>query len=700
MMILTIIASVVCLALGAFTLSRNPRHASNIAFALGMGALALLEAGDSLILMFYGDNRLSAIGLGMSAAGAAMLPPVWLFFSLVFARANHKEMLSRWFPVLALLSCVSAFFIFWVFSRGIWELQPWFEVSGERAFSERLIFVSSTVGRYFFIYLILGLMLPLVQLENTLRSSTGARRWQIKYVVFGVGSILAFFIYLSSKAVLFSAISLQNLPVTSAVILISTLMMTVFIVRHRLLDVDIFISRYVVYNSVTILAVGLYLLATGVVVYGARYFNVPFNEFFTTPLVFIAFLVLVILLFTAKLRRKVQLFINRHFYKHKYEFRDKWMEAIDRISSKVTVAEIESTLAEMVSETMGAKVFLWVFEPSSRCFVSRSDVEDRFRVIAPSHPVLKLINEHPASGPFLLDEAYGDWTDGLVRAVNATVCAPLVVDREVIGFILQGPDMSGERYRQDDFDLLKAVTTQAAVQIKNTRLAEDILDMKEIEMFSRMSTFIMHDLKNLTNSLSLVSQNAEYNMGNTEFQKDAIRTIDGTVTRMKKLIEKLSTVAERPGARPELSSERADLGEAAGRALQKMALTDMKDVTVAKETDGAAVANVDPEAVEMVVLNLLMNAYEAIEDTGSIKVRAYRENGRACISVADDGPGIPREFIEKDLFKPFKTTKKNGFGIGLFQCKHLVEAQGGTIEVDSRGGGTVFTVSFPLMTGP
>ena len=67
------------------------------------------------------------------------------------------------------------------------------------------------------------------------------------------------------------------------------------------------------------------------------------------------------------------------------------------------------------------------------------------------------------------------------------------------------------------------------MQIKNLRLANDLMLAREVEAFGRMSSFIMHDLKNLTNSLSLVSQNAKHNINNPEFQQDAIKTIDATV---------------------------------------------------------------------------------------------------------------------------------------------------------------------------
>ena len=68
-----------------------------------------------------------------------------------------------------------------------------------------------------------------------------------------------------------------------------------------------------------------------------------------------------------------------------------------------------------------------------------------------------------------------------------------------------------------------------------------------------------------------------------------------------------------------------------------------------------------------------------------------------CITVSDNGRGMSEEFIEKHLFKPFYTTKWKGLGIGLYQCKSIVEAHGGSINVNSKEGvGTDFTVYLPL----
>lgn len=683
--ILPILGVALCVVLGLFTLFRNPRHPSNIGFALGMGSLAIIGVGNAMVLLSNAEGQIALLGMQVALIGQAILPVAWLLFFIVFARANYKKILSKWTPILLGTAIVSLFFVLWVGSSKFISLSS----SG--------LFILGPVGRYFYIYLLMGLVLNLIHLENTFRSSSGSKRRQIKYVMFGIGAILVFFIYLLSQALLFSTLNIQTIPVISVVILISTSMIALFVVRHRLLGVDIYISRYVVFNSLTVLIVGFYLLMIGIITHGIKYFDIPFNYFFTTLFIFISILALVVLLFTVKLRRKVQKFINRHFYKHKYDFRDKWMETIEKISSKRSVDEIQRTLTEMVSEAMGAKdIYLWLHDPVSRDYlITQNKLGMGYRRISYTHPLVQHMKTH--MDPFMINELLDNHqckdTYALVNSTGAVLCAPLVVGQEIIGFILQGEDLSGEPYRQDDFEILKAMTTQAAVQLKNIGLTQDLIAAREVEVFHRVSSFIMHDLKNLTNSLSLVSQNAKYNMDNPEFQQDTIKTLNNTVLRMKGLIERLSTV---PKAL-ELKRETVELNSLVHNAVKKIALPSTKSVTITKEIDGVPPIYVDPQAMEMVLLNLLTNAHEAIQREGNIKVQATLSERNVNVTIADNGTGMSEEFIETALFQPFKTTKKGGFGIGLYQCKSIVEAHGGKIKVESvEGKGTSFTVRLPV----
>jgi signal transduction histidine kinase len=105
----------------------------------------------------------------------------------------------------------------------------------------------------------------------------------------------------------------------------------------------------------------------------------------------------------------------------------------------------------------------------------------------------------------------------------------------------------------------------------------------------------------------------------------------------------------------------------------------------------------DAEEVGRVLRNLLLNAREAIAPEGTITLKTRSYPDRVELTVEDNGCGMAKEYIEKELFVPFHTTKGDGLGIGLYQSKKIIEAHQGTIRVESREGvGTVVFVSFPL----
>ena len=92
------------------------------------------------------------------------------------------------------------------------------------------------------------------------------------------------------------------------------------------------------------------------------------------------------------------------------------------------------------------------------------------------------------------------------------------------------------------------------------------------------------------------------------------------------------------------------------------------------------------------LLNLIQNAAEAMEDGGTVTVRAsdFPEGGGIVLAVQDDGPGIPPEQLKR-VFEPFFSTKFSGTGLGLAIARSLVEQHGGTLQVDSEvGKGTNF----------
>jgi signal transduction histidine kinase len=106
----------------------------------------------------------------------------------------------------------------------------------------------------------------------------------------------------------------------------------------------------------------------------------------------------------------------------------------------------------------------------------------------------------------------------------------------------------------------------------------------------------------------------------------------------------------------------------------------------------------DADRVEEMMQNQVLNSHEAIKDkSGTLTIEAgHTAKGSPTFAVSDTGRGMSRIFIETRLFRPFSTTKKSGIGLGLYTCREVIKASGGSIEVDSvEGAGTTFRVVLP-----
>ena len=193
-----------------------------------------------------------------------------------------------------------------------------------------------------------------------------------------------------------------------------------------------------------------------------------------------------------------------------------------------------------------------------------------------------------------------------------------------------------------------------------------------------MSAFFMHDLKNLAAKLSLVTQNLPVHFDNPEFRDDALRAVSQSVSKINGMCTRLSLLSQKLELRPKES----DLNEFVEETLS--GLDTYLKVPVVRDLHPVSPLAIDPDQMQKVLVNLLMNAHDAIADDGQIKVCTESRDGWAELSVSDNGSGMSKEFVEKHLFRPFQTTKKQGMGIGLFHCKTIVEAHGGRIEVESE----------------
>jgi putative PEP-CTERM system histidine kinase len=201
----------------------------------------------------------------------------------------------------------------------------------------------------------------------------------------------------------------------------------------------------------------------------------------------------------------------------------------------------------------------------------------------------------------------------------------------------------------------------------------------------------MHDIKNLVSQLSLVARNAERHADNPEFRADMVATLQSSVGKMNDLLARLSQHnkgrAEEP--RPIALKALADAVAASRRASHGVEVEGRADV----------IASADPVRLEQALAHLVQNAIDASGGGDPVAIRVALRGNEAVMDVIDHGAGMSPEFVRTRLFKPFASTKQDGFGVGAYEARTLVAAMGGRLEVESREGeGSRFSIVLPLAT--
>jgi hypothetical protein len=304
--------------------------------------------------------------------------------------------------------------------------------------------------------------------------------------------------------------------------------------------------------------------------------------------------------------------------------------------------------------------------------------------------------------PVLLDDLQGSpyLPEGggeqivLLKKRGISLLVPLMLEAKLVGVFALSKSRYGVPFDTEDLALIYTIAKQAASSLMRAQMAERIVRSKELETFHLFSTFVIHDLKNFVSMLSLVVQNMEKNFGNPAFQKDAVASVSQTVEKMNRMMARLSVLSSAPIP----CKTQTDLNDLLRGLMEEMEGIIRSRVVV--EYRDLPKIWVDPEQMMTVLRNLVRNADEATSNGGEIRLATEVKDGNVLFSVSDNGCGIPREYMEGELFTLFSSTKSDGFGIGLYQAKRIVESHGGRIEAESEvGKGSTFRIRLPVAMG-
>ncbi len=694
--LISLVAAAGAFLLALATLLSRPRSVANWSFFVGMLACSL-EQGCQVVgldavalqdMLFW--QRLAALPL-------ALVPVSWLVFSLTFARGNHREFLQKWRPGLILFAALPL-------GLALWQGQGWIRDAVWTEQAGHWVFPVTLAGKALHLTMLLTSILIITNVEWTFRAAVGTSRWRIKYAVIGVALLFGVRIYSSSQVILYSANNVQLIVLNSAALALACLLLGVWAWRSRAADVDLYPSTAALHKSLTVLLAGAYLIVVGVL---AKLVSaLGGSESFPLKALFIllALVGLSMLYLSDRVGQATRRFVSRHLKRPLHDYRAVWTTFTERTTAVMDRQEFARAAVKVISETFEVlSVTLWLVDSSRNHLTLAASTALEPAPVGPNHlpdEVLPELTHLFAAGaqPIDIDGCEESWCKAL-RSSNPVFfpkgghrhCLPLVSRGEVLGLIILGDRVRGMLLAAEDLELLKCLGDQIAAGVCNLSLSERLLNAKEMEAFQLMSAFLVHDLKNTASALSLTLRNLPIHFENPAFREDALRTLGKSVGRINELIWRLTTLREKR----ELKPAPADLNQIVTTALEAAGAS--PEIAVVSRLQPLPAFAMDRRQVESVIVNLLLNAKEALGSRGEIRVETSRENGWALLSVADTGCGMSPEFVANSLFKPFKTTKRNGLGIGMFQVKAVVEAHGGKIAVNSHAGqGTTFRLWLPI----
>ncbi|MGB7404650.1 MAG: XrtA/PEP-CTERM system histidine kinase PrsK [Pacificimonas sp.] len=530
----------------------------------------------------------------------------------------------------------------------------------------------------------------LVLTHNLFVSSAPANRWSLNLLCIGLAGLFAYDLNLFTLQLLdpvlavsfFDGRGLANAAL-APLFLLSTL-------RNRGLTIQL--SRQAAFQTFALGAVGLYLVVMSLAAWLLGIVGGDWSRLLQIGLVFAAILLGATVLFSGRARAWLRVKINKHFFAYKYDYREEWLRFITTVSRSgpgfgQLPERVVEGVASIVDSPGGALYVLDAhgqMQPAARWnFRSLDPVPfDLSPSLAESLGTNARIVEVGADGA------------GLPKAISgnprAWLLVPLGHVAALTGTILLERPRSRRDLDWEDFDILRTVGRQAASYIAEQSALESLEESRKFEEFNRRFAFIMHDIKNLVSQLSLVARNAEKHADNPEFRADMVATLQSSVGKMNEMLARLSQESAGPRA-DEHFDLRAMLVEIAADKNRTGANVRLDAEDYPLEIPGSR------SKLEQAVGHLVQNAIDAGSAGSPVDLRLRNEAGAVKLIVEDRGEGMTAEFVRDGLFRPFRSTKTAGFGIGAYEAREIVRSGGGRMDVETTPGeGTRFVIHFPV----
>jgi putative PEP-CTERM system histidine kinase len=472
--------------------------------------------------------------------------------------------------------------------------------------------------------------------------------------------------------------------------------------RHAGWSKTLFVSREVVFYSATLTGVGVYLIAMAA---GGLFIRERGGEWGAS--VQLAYLlaalgVLAFVLSSARLKAELRVFISKHFFRNRYDYRGEWLRLTRTLSDSNQELPLDQRSIKALCAIVGSNGGqLWLDRTGRSLYEPFSAWQAPFPSgeFSAESPLVRFLKQTQwvidtrqyEQDPEHYQHAFE--TEGAAVPSDSLIF-PLIHQNAMLGIVRldRGPNLRDLNY--EDHDLLKTAGRQVAAFLAHDLAMEQLTETRQFEAYNKLSAFVMHDLKNLLAQQALLVDNARRFRDRPEFIADVISTVDNGVQRMRRLLRQLEQGV------PVAQDQRVELNKVLLRAVSSC--SDASKVPCSFTDNTQLWVRASPDQLTSVILHIITNAQEASAADGVVAISLTEApGGRALIEVRDSGSGMSEEFVRRRLFRPFDTTKGSaGMGIGAYQAREVARGLGGDMTVVSEPNkGTVVRLWLPQAIG-
>lgn len=547
-----------------------------------------------------------------------------------------------------------------------------------------------------FIIEILLSVCGLVAIEQLVRNTREDLRWRLRYLNIGVGLLFTYSLLQGATGLLFGGRLSVLTILQPAIGALAVPLIMIASVRNRENQLRLNVSRQFVFRSGVLIATGALLLVMGLTGY---YVQLTGGQIMTAAIILLAtvtFLAVFIVIGSTGFQIRVRRLIARHFYDNRHDYRERWAS----VTEQLTEPNPDFTLEEQA-----VRALLGVFESSGgaywrlngNSFLLEAALHARWQgPLSPSASAALLRcfdrEEHVIDLEAPVDD--GQWALRDELDLNSLdglrFILPLFAHSELIGMIGVKNPPTSYMLMVEDYDIIRLVSREVAGFLALRTADEALSESRQFDAMNRLTTFLIHDVKTISAQLSLLSQNADKHKNNPAFVSDMIETVRNADERLRKLIYQINH-SEIQKAEPVV------MRDLLPGVLERFTDACPRPQLQSYNPESSTYGNRD--RLMNVIGHVLQNAIDATDEDGQVSLRAETTPPWLELVIEDSGIGMSRDFIDQELFTPFKSTKGvAGMGIGAYQVRDYVRSLGGDVLVESRpGSGTSFTLRLPLI---